>query len=83
MAPLKWKKPQRIKPETMTVFRILLATLCCVAIQAPAQQYRIPVGYDAYRLWDHLPLQRIGVRAYMRSTYARTGADMMRRIFCL
>jgi len=35
----------------------------------------IPVGMDAYRRWDELPLQRIGVRAYMRSTYDRTGGS--------
>src|SRR5260221_7495482 len=29
----------------------------------------IPVGLDAYRMWDHLPDVRIGQRAYMRSTY--------------
>jgi len=30
-----------------------------------------PVGMEAYRRWDLLPQQRIGVRAYMRSTYDR------------
>ena len=35
----------------------------------------VPVGLDAYRMWDNLPLQRIGVRAYMRSTYDRTGGN--------
>jgi hypothetical protein len=35
----------------------------------------IPVGLDAYRLWDEWPLQRIGMRAYMRSTYDRTGGN--------
>ena len=34
-----------------------------------AQQ--LPAGLDAYRRWDLLPQQRIGVRAYMRSTYDR------------
>src|SRR5450432_2010545 len=29
----------------------------------------IPVGFDAYRMWDHLADLRIGQRAYMRSTY--------------
>src|SRR5947208_12677755 len=29
----------------------------------------IPVGLDAYRLWERWPYQRIGARAYMRSTY--------------
>lgn len=33
----------------------------------------IPIGYDAYRMWDLLPSQRLGMRAYMRSTYQRTG----------
>ena len=35
----------------------------------------IPVGLDAYRQWDHWPYQRIGARAYMRSTYDRTGGN--------
>ena len=33
----------------------------------------IPVGSDAYRMWEKWPQQRIGVRAYMRSTYDRRG----------
>ena len=35
----------------------------------------IPVGLDAYRQWDKWPQQRIGVRAYMRSTYDRRGRN--------
>ena len=35
----------------------------------------IPVGLDAYRMWDHWPYQRIGERAYMRSTYDRSGGN--------
>ncbi|WP_285056388.1 DUF2961 domain-containing protein [Pedobacter ginsengisoli] len=35
----------------------------------------VPHGYDAYRRWDLLPLQRIGVRAYMRSTHDRLGGN--------
>lgn len=35
----------------------------------------IPVGLDAYRLWEQWPVQRIGVRAYMRSTYDRKGGN--------
>ncbi len=35
----------------------------------------IPIGYDAYRQWDHWPYQRIGARAYMRSTYDRRGGN--------
>ncbi len=36
----------------------------------------IPVGLDAYRMWDRWPYQRIGARAYMRSTYDRSGQNM-------
>lgn len=35
----------------------------------------IPVGLDTYRRWDLWPIQRIGVRAYMRSTYDRMGGN--------
>ena len=35
----------------------------------------IPIGLDAFRMWDKLPIQRIGERAYMRSTYDREGAN--------
>jgi hypothetical protein len=35
----------------------------------------IPVGIDCYRMWDQWPSQRIGARAYMRSTYDRTGGN--------
>ena len=35
----------------------------------------VPVGLDAYRQWERWPYQRIGVRAYMRSTYDRRGGN--------
>jgi hypothetical protein len=35
----------------------------------------VPIGDDAYLQWDHWAYQRIGVRAYMRSTYDRTGGN--------
>jgi len=35
----------------------------------------IPVGLDAYRRWDRWAYQRIGARAYMRSTYDRSGEN--------
>src|ERR1044071_58128 len=40
-----------------------------------AQTPVIPVGMDAYKMWDRWPYQRIGARAYMRSTYDRTGGN--------
>ncbi len=35
----------------------------------------VPAGLDAYRMWDRWPYLRIGVRAYMRSTYDRRGGN--------
>ena len=35
----------------------------------------IPVGLDAYRMWDRWAYQRIGARAYMTSTYDRGGGN--------
>jgi len=49
--------------------------LCCLAASARAQPPPIPVGPDAYRLWEQWPYQRIGARAYMRSTYDRRGGN--------
>lgn len=50
---------------------------CLVADPATAQQrlLPLPVGADAYRLWDKWPQQRLGARAYMRSTYDRSGRN--------
>ncbi len=57
---------------------ILACLNLCFAIDcaaAPPEPPVVPVGYDAYRMWDHWPDQRIGVRAYMRSTYDRQGGN--------
>ena len=35
----------------------------------------IPIGYDAFRQWDEWPYLRLGVRAYMKSTFDRTGGN--------
>ncbi len=35
----------------------------------------IPIGLDAYRQWERWPEERIGVHAYMRSTYDRKGGN--------
>jgi Protein of unknown function (DUF2961) len=47
--------------------------LACLLLATATAQ--IPVGLDAYRMWDRWPYQRIGVRAYMRSTYDRSGGN--------
>lgn len=61
---------------------LLFAIFFCYAV--PAQVTRgvtdgglpiLPVGADAYKMWDQWPLQRIGARAYMRSTYDRMGGN--------
>jgi hypothetical protein len=52
--------------------------LCLVAALTAARAEEppvIPVGLDAYRQWDRWPYQRIGARAYMRSTYDRAGGN--------
>src|SRR5437899_9656891 len=41
----------------------------------PAEPPVIPIGLDAYRQWERWPYQRIGARAYMRSTYDRAGGN--------
>ncbi len=52
------------------------AVFSLVLVTAQAQEPPVlPVGLDAYRMWDHWADQRIGERAYMRSTYDRTGAN--------
>jgi hypothetical protein len=52
--------------------------LFCAAMGLDAMELPpIPVGLDAYRLWESWPTQRIGVRAYMRSTYDRSGGNEM------
>ncbi|MFC4872537.1 DUF2961 domain-containing protein [Negadavirga shengliensis] len=43
--------------------------------QSTEKKHPIPIGWDAYLMWDKLPQQRTGVRAYMRSTYDREGGN--------
>jgi hypothetical protein len=50
---------------------LLLLSAGAIAEEPPV----IPVGLDAYRLWERWPYQRVGARAYMRSTYDRAGGN--------
>ncbi|MEY2427128.1 MAG: hypothetical protein QOJ40_13 [Verrucomicrobiota bacterium] len=50
---------------------VALFNLTLLAQQPPV----IPVGLDAYRQWPRWAYQRIGARAYMRSTYDRRGGN--------
>jgi hypothetical protein len=61
---------------------LLLSTFPVNAqVQEPSRELqvnnppKIPVGLDAYRMWDQLHTQRIGERAYMVSTYMREGGN--------
>src|SRR6266576_3831807 len=53
----------------------LLSGLAVMDVKAAVEPPVIPIGLDAYRQWDKWPYQRIGARAYMRSTYDRRGAN--------
>ena len=55
--------------------KVLVSLLFLAGVIANAQAPAIPVGYDAYRQWGKWPYQRIGMRAYMRSTYDRSGGN--------
>lgn len=55
--------------------RALFAGLVAARFLSASEPPVIPVGLDAYRQWDRWPAQRIGARAYMRSTYDRTGGN--------
>ena len=57
--------------------RSYLPTLafCCVLAHAADAPRPLPVGLDAYRMWDRWDEQKIGMRAYMRSTYDRAGGN--------
>src|ERR1043166_6277554 len=35
----------------------------------------IPIGDDAFLRWEQWPVLRLGVRAYMKSTFDRTGGN--------
>jgi len=52
--------------------------ILCMAQQPSSAP--IPVGLDAYRAWDRWDEQKIGMRAYMRSTYDRSGATKARTL---
>src|SRR5580693_3226310 len=57
-----------------SAFLVLLASARASTAQLQTAN-PIPVGLDAYRSWDQWPRQRIGMRAYMRSTDDRAGGN--------
>lgn len=62
-----------VRPSQFAICCLLFAILTTTAFAA--EPPTIPIGLDAYRQWQHWPVQRIGVRAYMRSTYDRSGGN--------
>jgi hypothetical protein len=54
---------------------LLAGFLAAPVASAATERPVIPVGLDAYRQWERWPYQRIGTRAYMRSTYDRRGGN--------
>lgn len=64
------------------LLKVIYRNVCCWAtvlllpgLWAAEPGKPIPVGIDAYRMWDLWPNQRVGMRAYMRSTYDRAGGN--------
>src|SRR5688572_9140196 len=71
MLTLKWK-------SAVLIVGIIICTHVAaqdVKQTTGANLPRLPIGLDAYRMWDQWPLQRLGSRAYMRSTYDRAGGN--------
>jgi hypothetical protein len=55
---------------------LIVAVLSPASVSAESDEPPIiPIGLDAYRQWERWPYQRIGARAYMRSTYDRSGGN--------
>src|SRR6476469_8876 len=65
------KSCTRLKCGVWGFATLIAVSGACFAGDLP----RIPVGADAYLQWDRWPQQRIGMRAYMRSTYDRKGGN--------
>jgi hypothetical protein len=61
--------------NTCGCLKIPALVLFLAALAGGADPPVIPVGLDAYRMWERWPYQRIGARAYMRSTYDRAGGN--------
>lgn len=67
------------KTRKLLLFQSWFYGFVFLCLQVNAQQANkwptIPIGLDTYRQWEKWPLQRIGIRAYMRSTYDRSGGN--------
>src|SRR6266511_1620343 len=68
---MRWIRPEL--PNYVAIGLLLLTA--AGGARAGEEPPPIPVGLDAYRQWDRWFVQRIGVRASMRSTYDRSGGN--------
>lgn len=59
----------------LSILAVVLATAGSVSAKNASEPPIIPVGLDAYKMWDRWAYLRIGQRAYMASTYDRTGGN--------
>lgn len=74
---------QRFNVLTVQLLLVILALSASNALAGPgyatnaisAEPPVIPWGLDAFRQWDRWTYQRLGMRAYMRSTYDRRGGN--------
>src|SRR6266850_8210710 len=71
MIPRDERQKLQCRVLSRAVLLLLLAPVVAPATEPPV----IPVGLDAYRMWDRWPYLRIGVRTCMRSTYDRRGGN--------
>jgi hypothetical protein len=62
----------RCSHATLFACGFLLTLPASVPAEEPPE---VPVGLEAYRQWERWPYQRIGARAYLRSTYDRAGGN--------
>src|SRR5437588_13052414 len=70
-----WRDHLRRSVRMKHPLLILLFTIATTSIVCADEPPVIPIGLDAYRQWQQWPLQRIGLRTYMRSTYDRRGGN--------
>jgi len=54
---------------------VIIAAAVATASAVAGEPPLIPVGADAYTMWERWAYQRVGERAYMRSTYDRAGGN--------
>ncbi|HEX6544876.1 MAG TPA: hypothetical protein VF023_01125, partial [Bryobacteraceae bacterium] len=71
---ISWKRTL-VLSAVKGIFCICAAVLLVQPAPAAEKLRPIPIGMDAYRQWDRWADQRIGMRAYMRSTYDRRGGN--------